>query len=104
MEAHKEKIIIPPAPKTVRGYPSFIDANDTHILCFNGNSVVLRPLKVPHLFLTFSHSAEVAAAKISHDGKMLASIDVRGTLIISEICYDQILRVYSYEGIFPAAK
>lgn len=104
MEPESEVIVIPPAPKTVRGYPSSIDVTHEYLLCFNGNSVVLQPHKAHHQSMTLSHVSDVAAAKISQDGMFLASIDVKGTLIISEICPGRIIEVYKYEGVFPNAK
>lgn len=35
---------------------------------------------------------------------LIASIDIKGTLLISEICPNKIIEVYKYEGVFPNAK
>lgn len=54
--------------------------------------------------LSISHVSDITAARFSHDGRLLASIDVKGTLLISEPLPDKVLTVYKYEGVFPNAK
>ena len=103
MEAHKD-IVIPPAPKATRGFCSSVDVSDTFVLSFNGNSVVVRPHNAPHQSLILNHVSDVMAARLSHDGQLLASIDSRGTLVISELIPDRIIEVYQYHGVFPNAK
>ena len=78
-----QTVVIPPAPKTVRGYPSSLDATETHLLYFNGTSVILKNLIKPDQTLSLTHASDVSAAKFSHDGRLIASIDVKGTLVIS---------------------
>ena len=51
-----------------------------------------------------NHTSDIAAAKFSHDGNMVASIDVRGTLVISEVLPERILTVSTFENVFPNAK
>ena len=96
--------MIAPAPKAVRGFCSSIDVSDTFVLNFNGNSVVLRPHNAPHHSLILNHISDIMAARFSHDGRLLASIDAKGTLIISEPIPDRIIEVYQYNGVFPNAK
>ena len=95
---------MPPAPKAVRGFSSSIDVSDQFILTFNANSVIFRPHQHPHKSLVLNHVSDVAAARFSHDGRLAASIDVRGTLIISEPVADRVIQVYQYENVFPNAK
>ena len=82
MELDTGDIVLPPAPRALRGFCSSIDVSQDFILTFNGSSVVLRPLKATHQSLVFNHTSDVTAARFSHDGKLLASIDVKGTLVI----------------------
>ena len=103
MESHKD-IVIPPATKATRGFCSSVDVSDTFVLSFNGNSVVVRPHNAPHQSLILNHVSDVMAARFSHDGQLLASIDSRGTLVISELIPDRIIEVYQYHGVFPNAK
>ena len=103
MESNKD-IVIVPAPKAARGFTSSIDVSDTFILSFNGNSVVLRPHNAPNQSLVLNHVSDIMAARFSNDGKLLASIDAKGTLIISEPIPDRIIEVYQYHGVFPSAK
>ena len=90
MEAPKD-ITLAPAHRAARGSSSSIDVSDSFILTFNGNSVVLRPLESPHQSLILNHVSDVTAARFSHDGRLVASIDAKGTLIISEPVPDRII-------------
>ena len=72
---------IVPAPKTIRGYLSTIDVNDTHLLYFNGNTVIVKALDEKHLTFSIVHVSEVAAVKYSPNGRLIASIDSKGTLL-----------------------
>lgn len=83
MEKDIKSQTIAPAPKTVRGYLSSIDVNDHHILYFNGSTVVLLPQDPTKPVLNVIHLADIGAVKFSPDGRLVASIDVKGTLIIS---------------------
>jgi len=51
-----------------------------------------------------NHVSDVVAARFSHDGRFAASIDAKGTLIISEPIPDRIIQVYQYDNVFPNAK
>ncbi len=93
-----------PAPKATRGYPSSLDVSSLFILYFNSNTVILRPHQNNQPAFAINHTSDIAAAKFSHDGQLLASIDVRGTLIVSEPLKDRIVTMYQYEGVFPNAK
>jgi hypothetical protein len=83
MEADTQIFSIAPAPRAVRGYTSSLDVSELFLLSFNGNSVVLRSHQAHLPTLSINHVSDVAAARFSHDGRMVASIDVKGTLIIS---------------------
>jgi hypothetical protein len=74
---------IPPAPKTVRGYLSSIDVNQHHILYFNAGTVVLLPQDPTKPVLNIVHLTDVTAAKFSPDGRFVASLEAKGTLIIN---------------------
>lgn len=104
MEKDIQSHTIAPGPKTIRGYLSSLDVNDHHILYFNGSTVVLLPHDPTKPVLNVVHLNEVTAAKFSYDGRLVASIDVKGTLIISEICPDKVLTVKQYDYFFPNAK
>ena len=104
MEKDTKIVALPPAHKAVRGFASSIDVSDQFILYFNANTVVLRPHEESFPTLSLSQASDITAAKFSHDGKLLASIDARGTLLISEPLQDKILAVYQYEGVFANAK
>ena len=47
--------IIPPSPKTLRGYLSSIDVNDNYLLYFNGNTVILKPQSNKNKLLYVNH-------------------------------------------------
>jgi hypothetical protein len=83
MEKDIKAQTIAPAPKTIRGYLSSLDVNDHHILYFNVATVILLPQDPTKPVLNLVHLSDVAAAKFSPDGRLVASIDVKGTLIIS---------------------
>lgn len=66
--------VIPPAPKTTRGEPSFIQASPTHLLYFNGCTAVLRCYdNQSAMYIT--HNCLVTAARFSPDFKYVASVD-----------------------------
>jgi hypothetical protein len=52
------------------------------MLYFNGPALIVRPLDQNQLSKYFIHKSDVLAAKFSPDGKLIASIDEKGTLII----------------------
>jgi WD40 repeat protein len=104
MEKDIKAQTIAPAPKTVRGYLSSLDVNDHHILYFNGGTVILLPQDPTKPVLNVVHLNDVAAVKFSPDGRLAASLDVKGVLIISEICPDKLLFVRQFENFFPNAK
>jgi dipeptidyl aminopeptidase/acylaminoacyl peptidase len=104
MEKDIKTHTIAPAPKTTRGYLSSLDVNDHHLLYFNAATVVLLPQDPTRPVLNVVHLSDVAAVKLSPDGRLVASIDQRGTLIISEICPDKVLTVHQYDNFFANAK
>lgn len=67
----------------MRGYLSSIDANEHHILYFNGATVVLLPHDPTKPVLNIVHLTDVSAVKFGPNGRLVASIDAKGTLIIS---------------------
>jgi hypothetical protein len=73
---------IPPSPYTERGMASFLDIQGSNMLYFNGPTLVLRNLDNIHDIKTYQHKSDVKAAKLSYDGKLIASIDEKGTLMI----------------------
>ena len=96
--------IVPPAPLTERGYVSHLDASADYLLYFNANSVVLLPHQHERPALHLHHHTHIAAAAFSHDGRLVASIETKGTLLISEVCPDRLLIVHRYDGVFANAK
>lgn len=88
----------------MRGFSSSLDVSDMFILTFNANSVIFRPHQHPQKSLVLNHVSDVVAARFSHDGRFAASIDAKGTLIISEPIPDRIIQVYQYDNVFPNAK
>jgi WD repeat-containing protein 1 (actin-interacting protein 1) len=104
MELDIKSHTIAPGPRTMRGYLSSLDVNDHHILYFNAGTVVLLPQDPNKPVLNVIHLCDVVAAKFSPDGRLVASIDAKGTLIISEICPDKMLTVKQYENFFANAK
>lgn len=83
MEKDIKSITIAPAPKTVRGYLSSLDVNQNHVLYFNAATVLLVPHDPTKPVLSLVHLADVAAVKFSPDGRLVASIDTKGTLLIN---------------------
>ncbi len=83
MEKDIKSITIAPAPKTVRGYLSSLDVNQHHVLYFNAATVLLVPHDPTEPVLSVVHLANVAAVKFSPDGRLVASIDTKGTLLIN---------------------
>ena len=83
MEKDIKSTTIAPAPKTVRGYLSSLDVNQHHILYFNAATAVLIPQDPTKIVLSIVHLSDVAAVKFSPDGRLVASIDVKGTLLIN---------------------
>jgi hypothetical protein len=53
------------------------------LLFFNANTLVLLPHDAQKSVLHVNHLSDVAAAKFSPDGRLVASIENKGTLIIS---------------------
>jgi hypothetical protein len=52
------------------------------MLYFNGSTLVIRHLENINDVKTYQHKSDVKAAKLSYDGKLISSIDEKGTLII----------------------
>lgn len=76
--------IIPPAPHTTRGEPSFLQSSPTHLLYYNGPTAILRPhTPTPSQpCLTITHNCPITAVKFSHGYRHVASIDEKGTLLV----------------------
>jgi hypothetical protein len=88
-------LVIPPCPKTVRGETTFIEASPTHLLYFNGCTVVLRPLgNSPCLYIT--HNCAVTAVKFACGQQQVASIDEKGTLLIHSIQESKVVLTKTY--------
>lgn len=51
--------------------------------------------------MSLVHQSDVAAARFSPDGKLVASIDAKGTLYICEICPNKLLITKQYESFYP---
>jgi hypothetical protein len=60
-----------------------LDVSSDYLLYFNGNTVILLPHSPEKPILNINHLTDVAAARFSHDGRLVASIECKGTLIIS---------------------
>lgn len=54
--------------------------------------------------LNIVHLTDVSAVKFGPNGRLVASIDAKGTLIISEICPDKVMTVNQFDNFFPNAK
>jgi len=104
MEKDIPSYIIPPAPKSVRGYLSFLDVSSDYLLFFNANTLILLPHIEEKPILTVTHLSDVAAARFSPDGRLVASIENKGALIISEICPNKVIIYKQYDNVFPNAK
>jgi hypothetical protein len=61
---------------------SFLDIQESNMLYFNGSTIVIRHLDNINEIKTYQHKSVVKAAKLSYDGKLVSSIDEKGTLII----------------------
>jgi WD40 repeat protein len=96
-------LVIPPCPKTTRGETSFLEASPTHLLYFNGCTVVLRPLGNVSC-LSITHTCAVSAVKFSTGQQQVASIDEKGTLMIHGIQQGKVVHIKTYEECFPNCK
>ena len=53
---------------------------------------------------TFIHLSDITAAKFSYDGKLVASIDEKGTLFIHEIGDQKLYEVKKFDHFYMGAK
>ena len=106
MQADSLKLVnvVPPAPRTYdRGQPAFLEASPKHLLYFNANTVVLRPLDGSSaLFIT--HNCQVQAAKFSHAYRFVASVDEKGTLLIHEVLDKKLVEAKVFENCYMGCK
>ena len=100
---HSSFTCLPPAPKTVRGEPAFIDVSPKHLLYFNESLLVLRCLHDDSI-LTLTHPADVVAAKFSPNFRYVASIDEKGNLFINEVLENKLYPSKNFEGVYRGAK
>lgn len=76
-----------PSPKTSRGYSSSLDVSQGRLLYFNSSVVVVNQLARPPIY--FYHTANVTAASFSPDGRLVASSDTDGNLLVHTIFEDK---------------
>ena len=70
---HPTYVSLPPAPKTVRGEPAFLDVSPKHLLYFNESLLVLRSLHDDSI-MTITHQTDVVAAKFSPNFRYVAFV------------------------------
>lgn len=54
---------------------SFLDIQGSIMLYFNGPTIVLKSIDNFNNVKTYQHKSDIKAAKLSYDGKFVASID-----------------------------
>ncbi|KEG13942.1 WD40 repeat-containing protein [Trypanosoma grayi] len=74
---------LPSAPSTTRAIPTRISAHGSVIAYGTGNNVVVRDMAKPgHVTVCRCHTAPVTAVRISPSGKLVASGDQNGNLLV----------------------
>lgn len=103
-QSHSLRTVVPPAPRTYdRGQPATLEASPTHLLYFNGRTLILRPIDGSSA-LTLCHAVDIVAAKFSFDYRYVASIDEKGTLKIHEVLPAKFVEFKVYDGFYMGCK
>ena len=103
MEPDKNHTLLPPAPKTERGVSTFIDMSSSHVLYFNGITIIMRSLTTDSIQV-ITHPFQVTVAKFSPNFRYIGSLDEKGNLYIHEIQPEKLILCYQYDNAYMGGK